>query len=73
MHSADMGSPLVDLMVLECVGRLFALLSLKERLEGDELPKDAADGPDVHSWGVVLGSQEQLRRPVPDGDHHSVV
>ena len=48
------------------------LLALEDRTEAEELGEDAAHGPHVNGRGVVLASQQELRRAVPDGDHHLV-
>ena len=42
---------------------------LEEGLLGEELPKYAATGPDIYSRAVALLTQQQLRGPVPQGDH----
>ena len=44
-------------------------VSGEERPLVDHLCEDAANGPDVHGRGVVLGSQQDLRSPVPQRDH----
>ena len=41
----------------------------EEGLLGEELPKYAATGPDIYSRAVALLTQQQLRGPVPQGDH----
>lgn len=37
-------------------------------LHPQQLPEDAAHGPDVNVRGVLLGAQQQLRGAVPQGD-----
>jgi hypothetical protein len=45
----------------------------KEGTEGQQLPKNAASRPQVHSGAVVLHSKQQLRSSVPDGDNHAIL
>ena len=42
---------------------------LEQYPPAEQLPEDAADGPDVDGVGVVLGAEEDLWRPVVLGDH----
>ena len=42
---------------------------LEQYPPAEQLPEDAADGPDVDGVGVVLGAEEDLRRPVVLGHH----
>ena len=44
-------------------------VSWEEGSPVDHLCKDAANGPDIHRRGVVLGAQQNLRCPVPQRDH----
>jgi len=35
----------------------------------DHLGKNAADGPHIHRRRVMFGTQQDLRRPIPQSDH----
>lgn len=41
---------------------------LEHRSETDELAKDAADGPDIYTGGVMACTHKKIGRSVPDGD-----
>ena len=72
VNQAGAGFRPLNLAVLEGAGRLLALLALEERFQGDQLPEDTADGPNIDGRCVVLGTQQQLRRSVPDCHHHPI-
>jgi hypothetical protein len=61
---------LFQLVELERVGGALVLNPLKERLEGQQLRKDASNGPDVDSWRVVLGTEKEVGGAVPDCHHN---
>lgn len=55
---------------LEYGFQLFHLcLRRKQRLADNELCKNATHTPAVHAWSVPCRPQQQLRRPIPQGNH----
>ena len=56
--SGRQGHPLVELVVLEGGGRLLALVAMEEGTQRQQLAKNAAKSPYVHSCRVVLRPQE---------------
>lgn len=62
----------VELVLLERRVRALHLLATEQLARVDELGEDAADGPQVHRLGVVLGAEQQLRRAVPQRHDHAL-
>lgn len=46
----------------------FSFFTLKDRAEGEELCKYAADGPKIDGRGIVSATEEEFRGAVPDCD-----
>lgn len=49
-------------------GETESTFTCKERFPCEHLRKNAASGPHVDGFGVVVGREQQARRPVPLGD-----
>lgn len=44
-------------------------ITREKRNAGNHLAEDAADGPDIHSSGVLLATEKDLRCTVPQGNN----
>mmetsp|Transcript_1274 Transcript_1274/g.3699 ORF Transcript_1274/g.3699 Transcript_1274/m.3699 type:complete len:232 (-) Transcript_1274:137-832(-) len=60
----------LHLLDLELV--LGSLLRVEKRSQAQKLSEEAADSPHVDRGGIVLGTQEKLRRTIPERHHDPV-